>query len=73
MTLLLKMKWYALNKKICPIFKQVHLHILVMKKYKLAVESYGEDSRKGKVPEDDSLRKMCLPQNQDQQLTVADK
>ena len=36
-------------------------------------ESYGEDSRKGKVPKDDSLRKMCLPQNQDQQLTVADK
>ena len=33
----------------------------------------GEDSRKGKVPEDHSLPKMCSPQNQDQQLTVSDK
>ena len=29
--------------------------------------------QKGQSPEDDSLPKMCLPQNQDQQHTVADK
>ena len=37
----------------------------VMKKYKLAVELYVEDSRKGKLAVDDFLPKMCLPQNQD--------